>query len=184
MPPGVTVLRVAADAMTPEVRAGRDALFAAVFRGGADPRRVWAAPHEHWFLLRDGEMNGTMIGHVGVHRRVIAHAGRQFAVAGVAKVGLLPGERGGGLGSLLLRRVQDDLRAAGQDDLGLLVTSENRLGYYGRLGWQRVRGPVTYDYHGEPRIESFPVLLLPLRLDDAASALWLCEPIDLAGPFW
>lgn len=182
--PGLSVLHVATDALSPELRAGRDALFAATFRGGADPARYWAPPHDHYFLLRGEGADGQMIGHVGVHRREIAHAGRRFAVAGFAKVGLRPDERGGGLGSLLMRHVQNDLRAAGRDDLGLLVTGENRLGFYGRLGWRRVAGPVTYDYDSTPREETFPVLLLPLRLDDAALAAWLREPVDLAGSFW
>jgi len=176
----IVIVQATADALTPALRAKRDTFYAATFRGGNDPARYWAPPQKHYFLMR-GEQ---LIGHVGVYRREITHAGRRYAVAGIAKVGLIPTERGGGLGSRLMQYVQDDLRTQATDDLGLLVTGENRLGFYGRLGWQRVVGPVIYDYAGTPRTETFPVLLLGLRLTAAAHTAWQEEPIDLAGPFW
>jgi len=174
------IVQATADALTPALRAKRDTFYAATFRGGNDPARYWEPPQVHYFLMH-GEQ---LIGHVGVYRREIAHAGQRYAVAGIAKVGLIPTERGDGLGSRLMQYVQDDLRAQATDDLGLLVTGENRLGFYGRLGWQRVAGPVIYDYTGTPRIETSPVLLLGLRLTAAAHTAWQEEPIDLAGPFW
>lgn len=174
------IVQVTADALTPDLQAKRDALYAAIFRGGNDPARYWAPPQEHYFLTQGGEM----IGHVGVYRREIAHAGGQYAVAGIAKVGLIPAARGNGLGSRLMRHVQDTLRAQATDDLGLLVTGENRLGFYGRLGWTRVAGPVIYDYAGTPRVETFPVLLLNIHLTPPAHVAWQERPIDLGGSFW
>jgi GNAT superfamily N-acetyltransferase len=105
-------------------------------------------------------------------------------VAGIAKVGVVAALRGEGLGSRLLAFADDTLRAQGQDDLGLLVTSEDRLGYYHRLGWERISGPIFYEDRGETRAETFPVLLLPLRASRAALARWYDGPIDLAGPLW
>lgn len=165
---------------SPALRAERDRMFAATFRGGSQPGRVWAPAIDHFLLMR-GE---TVIGHVGVHRREIVVGGRSWAVAGIVKVGIVAALRGHGLGTRLLAFADDTLRAAGRDDLGLLVTSEDRLGYYGRLGWERINGPVYYDDRGETKAETFPVLLLPLRASKAALAPWYDGPIDLAGPFW
>jgi predicted N-acetyltransferase YhbS len=165
---------------SPALRAALDQMVAATFRGGNQPGRVWA-PATYHFLLMRGE---TVIGHVGVHRREIVVGGRSWAVAGIAKVGVAATLRGHGLGSRLLAFADDTLRAQGRDDLGLLVTSENRLGYYGRLGWERINGPVYYEDRGETKVETFPVLLLPLRASKTDLAPWYDGPIDLAGPLW
>ena len=84
----------------------------------------------------------------------------------------------------LLAFADDTLRAGGRDDLGLLVTSENRLGYYGRLGWERIPGPVSYEDRGETKVETSPILLLPLRASKTDLAPWYTGPVDLAGPLW
>ncbi len=165
---------------TPTLRAEVDRMVAATFRGGGQPGRVWAPATYHFLLMR----GVAVIGHVGVHRRDIVVGGRSWAVAGIAKVGVVAELRGHGLGTRLLAFADDMLRAGGRDDLGLLVTSENRLGYYGRLGWERIAGPVSYDDRGESKAETFPVLLLPLRASQADLAAWYGGPINLAGPLW
>ncbi len=165
---------------TPALRAELDRMVAATFRGGGQPGRVWAPATYHFLLMR-----GTaVIGHVGVHRREVVVGGRAWAVAGIAKVGVVAELRGHGLGTRLLAFADDTLRAGGRDDLGLLVTSENRLGYYGRLGWECIAGPVSYDDRSESKVETFPVLLLPLRASRADLAAWYGGPINLAGPLW
>lgn len=177
---GDRIIHLDAADFTPALRAELDRMFAATFRGGGEPGRVWA-PATYHFLLMRGE---TVIGHVGIHRRDVTVGGRSWAVAGIVKVGVVAALRGHGLGTRLLAFADDTLRAAGRDDLGLLVTSEDRLSYYGRLGWERINGPVYYEDRGETKAETFPVLLLPLRASKADLAPWYDSSIDLAGPFW
>ncbi len=165
---------------SPALRAEMDRMVAATFRDDSETGRVWA-PATYHFLLMRGE---TVIGHVGVHRRDIMVGNRSWAVAGIVKVGVVAELRGHGLGTRLLAFADDTLRAQGRDDLGLLVTSEDRLGYYGRLGWERIGGPVYYEEYGETKAETFPILLLPLRASKADLAPWYDGPIDLAGPLW
>ncbi|MGI8855399.1 MAG: GNAT family N-acetyltransferase [Thermomicrobiales bacterium] len=174
------IIHLDAADFTPTLRAELDRMVAATFRDGSQPGRVWA-PATYHFLLMRGE---TIIGHVGVHRRAVAVGGRSWAVAGIVKVGVVAALRGHGLGTCLLAFTDDTLRAQGRDDLGLLVTSEDRLGYYGRLGWERIAGPVYYEDRGETKAEIFPVLLLPLRATKPDLAPWYDGPIDLAGPLW
>jgi GNAT superfamily N-acetyltransferase len=174
------IIHLDAADFTPGVRAELDRMVAATFRGGSQPGRVWA-PASYHFLLMRGE---AVIGHVGIHRRAVAVGGRSWAVAGIVKVGVVAALRGPGLGSRLLAFADDTLRRQGRDDLGLLVTSEDRLGYYGRLGWERISGPVSYEDRGETKVETFPVLLLPLRASKADLNPWYDSPIDLAGPLW
>ncbi len=174
------IMHLGAADMTLALQAELDRMFAATFRGGGQPGRVWAPVMYHFLLMR----GATIIGHVGVHRRDVVVGGRLWAVAGIAKVGVVAELRGHGLGTRLLAFADDTLRAGGRDDLGLLVTSENRLGYYGRLGWERIGGPIYYEDRGETRAETFPVLLLPLRASKASLASWYDGPIALAGPLW
>ena len=141
------IIHLDATEFTPTLRAELDRMVAVTFRGGSQPGRVWAPPTDHFLLMR----GATIIGHVGVHRRDIVVGGRAWAVAGIAKVGVVAELRGQGLGSRLLAFADDTLRTGGRDDLGLLVTSENRLGYYDRLGWERIAGPVFYDDCGMAR---------------------------------
>ncbi len=174
------IVHGAADALSPDLRAAMARMMARTFRGGSTPGREWAAPTYH-FLLVDG---AEVIGHVGVHRRAIAVGGREWTVAGIALVGVVPQLRGQGRGSRLMAFAQETLRAQGRDDLGLLVTSADRLGYYGRLGWERIPGPVSYRDRGAMKVETTPVLLLPLRARRDALAAWFTGPVDVAGPFW
>jgi GNAT superfamily N-acetyltransferase len=178
--PEETIIHLPADDLTPALRAELDRLFAATFRVSALDDRFWA-PATYHFLLMRGE---TIIGHVGVYRRDIAVGGQSWAVAGIVKVGVAGELRGHGLGTRLLAFADDALRAEGRDDLGLLVTSENRLGYYGRLGWERIPGPVSYEDRGETKVETSPILLLPLRASKTDLAPWYTGPVDLAGPLW
>ena len=165
---------------SPVLRAALDRMVAATFRGGSQPGRVWAPATYHFLLMR----GAAVIGHVGVHRRDVKAGGRSWAVAGIVKVGIVAALRGHGLGTRLLAFADDTLRAQGRDDLGLLVTSEDRLGYYGRLGWERINGPVSYEDRGETKVETFPVLILPFNASKDALAPWYDGPIDLAGPLW
>jgi predicted N-acetyltransferase YhbS len=174
------IVHGSADALTPTLRAAMARMFARTFRGGGTLGREWAAPTYH-FLLMDG---AAVIGHIGVHRRTIVIGGREWAVAGIALVGVVPELRGQGRGSRLLASAQETLHAQGQDDLGLLVTSADRLGYYGRLGWEQIPGPVSYRDRGVTKIETTPVLLLPLRARRDDLAAWFTGPVDVAGPFW
>lgn len=174
------MIHLDAASFSPMLRAEMDRMVAATFGDGGQPGRVWAPAMYHFLLMR-GE---TVIGHIGVHRRDVTVGGRSWAVAGIVKVGIVADLRGHGLGTRLLAFADDTLRAQGRDDLGLLVTSEDRLDYYGRLGWERIAGPVYYDDHGETKAESSPVLLLSLRASKAELAPWYDGPIDLAGPLW
>lgn len=174
------IIHLDAAEMSSALRAAMERMFAATFRGGNQPGRVWA-PATYHFLLMRGE---TVIGHVGIHRREIAVGGRSWTVAGIVKVSIVAELRGHGLGTRLLAFADDTLRAEGRDDLGLLITSENRLGYYGRLGWERIPGPVSYEDRGETKVETFPVLLLPLRASEDDLLPWYTGPVDVAGPLW
>ena len=166
--------------LSPDVRAAMERMFARTFEGGDTPGREWAAPTDHFLLIEDG----GVIGHVGLHRRTITVGQRQWAVAGIAMVGVVPELRGQGRGSRLLAYAQETLRTQGADDLGLLVTSEDRLGYYGRLGWEQIPGPVSYRDRGKTMVETTPVLLLPLRARRDELAAWFAGPVDIMGPFW
>jgi GNAT superfamily N-acetyltransferase len=174
------IVHGAADTLAPELRAAMARMFARTFQGGGTPGREWASPTYHFLLLRDDDV----IGHIGVYRRAIAVGGRMWAVAGIALVGIVPALRGEGRGSRLLAFTQETLRSEGRDDLGLLVTSDNRLGYYGRLGWEQIPGPVSYRDRGATQVETTPVLLLPLRASRDELSAWFTGPVDVAGPFW
>lgn len=89
-----------------------------------------AARDPELFLVaeKDGNIIGSVMGGFDGRRGLIYH----LAVAA--------GERGSGLGGLLMDRVEDGLRGLGCRRVYLLVTNENirAMRFYERRGWQEM----------------------------------------------
>lgn len=85
-------------------------------------------------LALDGD---ELIAHAAVVDRVLEIAGRPWRTGYVEAVATLPARQGEGIGSAVMREVDELMRARYQ--LGALSTG--RHGFYERLGWERWRGP-------------------------------------------
>ena len=80
-----------------------------------------------------------VVAHASVVPRDLVVGDRSFAAGYVEAVATVPDEQGGGLGSRVMTEIARVLRE--RHTLGALSTSAH--GFYGRLGWERWRGP-TY----------------------------------------
>jgi aminoglycoside 2'-N-acetyltransferase I len=82
-------------------------------------------------------VDGVPVSHAAVVPRVLEIGGRRFRCGYVEGVATAPHRRGGGLGSLVMRRLGRLVRS--RFELGALSTSHPE--FYERLGWERWSGP-------------------------------------------
>ena len=101
-------------------------------------REVEPAP-PHWFGYQVAEQDGRVLGAAG-GGMTGEHTGELFVLY------LDPGERGRGLGTLLLDRVTEQVRQAGATEMWLSVTpgNERALPFYRARGFQPVETVRAY----------------------------------------
>lgn len=91
----------------------------------------------------------AVVAHASVVERTIEVAGRPYRAGYVESVGTAPPAQGEGHGSAVMAEAATIIR--GDFELGVLATGEH--GFYGRLGWERWRGP-TAVRHGDRLVPS------------------------------
>jgi aminoglycoside 2'-N-acetyltransferase I len=126
---------------------------------------------------------GDLVAHAAVVPRVLRVDGRAVRAGYVEAVATEPARQGTGLGSLVMTRAGELIRA--ETEIGALSTGAH--GFYQRLGWERWRGP-TYVLRGPDRVrtpdEDDGVMVLrhgPSALTDLGASL-ACE--GRAGDDW
>lgn len=132
------------------------------------------------FIVLDGD---EVVAHAAVVPRVLHVGERSFRVGYVEGVGTAPARRGEGLGSLAMRQATSFIR--GNFEMGGLGT--DRFTFYGRLGWERWRGP-TYVRSGSevvrtPEEDGYVMVLRfgPSRAADITAPI-SCE--ERSGDDW
>ena len=117
------------------------ALMHAAFRNEPEDERFTDDDWQHGLggihlLVRDG---GDVIAHASIVPRTIHVGGTHFATGYVEAVAVRPDRQGQGLGSLLMRDVDAEIRRS--YEFGVLGTG--RRAFYTRLGWQVWLGPTN-----------------------------------------
>jgi hypothetical protein len=159
------------DALAPAERSAVEAWTEVVF----GPQPYVIAPVEWRVLLW---LDGQLVSHVGLVRRVVQVGGAPVDVGGVGYVGTLAERRRGGLASRTMGRAHALMDELGVD-FGLLVTSQRTAPFYQSLGWGIVPGPLTFDQPAGPLTWPGVAMALPVRRRD-----WPGGPIDLRGLLW
>jgi aminoglycoside 2'-N-acetyltransferase I len=113
------------------------ALLLDAFAGDFSPED-WEHTLGGWHVLVGAEA------HAAVVARTIEVGGRPVRAGYVEGVATAPARQGHGLGTRVMRRVGELVRE--RFDLGVLSTDSPD--FYGRLGWERWRGP-SYVRHGD-----------------------------------
>jgi aminoglycoside 2'-N-acetyltransferase I len=116
------------------VRAVVDAAFEEYGRGDFTEDDWEHALGGRHFLL---ELGDAIVGHAAVVERWLEIGGHRLRTGYVEAVAIEPGRQRRGLGTILMRDVNDVVRA--DFELGALGTG--RHAFYERLGWQTWRGP-------------------------------------------
>ena len=89
-------------------------------------------------LVWDGEQ---LVGHAAVVQRRVLHDGRALRTGYVEAVGVRADRRRRGHGEALMRAMARIIRGA--YELGALGATDEAVGLYARLGWQRWQGPTS-----------------------------------------
>jgi hypothetical protein len=168
--PGVDVRRE--DALTAteadEIARWTDVVFG--------PQPYVIAPMEWRILLR---LDGQLVSHVGVMRRVIQVGDTTALVGGIGWVGTLPGWCSRGLAALAMRRATDLIRDELKADFGFLLCHAETVGFYHKLGWTEVAAQIVFDQPGG-RID-WPHTAM---VWECGSRAWPAGAIDLRGMLW
>ena len=151
--------------LSPTERAEVDALFAAAFADGVDDL-AWAT--SEWYVLVRN-LDGVLTSMIEILERTVTVDGQPVRVGGIGGVGTHPDYRRRGHSTAALRVAADFLRENLAVPFGLLVTGEEEIPFYGRLGW-RVASPAP-SRSTSPAIES----------SSAMASTWCCPSAPTPG---
>ena len=85
--------------------------------------------------------DGQLVGHASVIQRRLLHRGRALRAGYVEGVGVRPDLQGRGIGSALMRAIENVIAAA--YDIGALGATDEALQFYEHRGWRRWQGPTS-----------------------------------------
>ncbi len=153
-----------------------DAWVAQIFADDAN-NLVWS--NSDWYVLV--KLDGQMASHVGIVERTGTVNGLPVKLGGIGGVATRLDLRRHGYAGAALRTAAEFMRDELKVEFGLLVCSDQRMPYYGKLGWQLVEGPLMFD---QPKGKSTfdartKIMVLPCNKHD-----WPPGVIDLCGPPW
>jgi len=171
--PGIRLRQLGTDQLTPaDIGALRDLLWAAFAEdehggfGEDDWRHALGGIH---FVL---EVDAQIASHAAVVERELHVAGRALRTGYVEAVATVPALQGQGLGTLVMREVNDYVAA--KFELGALATGSQA--FYERLGWRTWRGrSYVRTEHGEQRTSDEDGYILVLLTPSS-------PPLDLESP--
>jgi len=163
---------LAVDHLPPELKARLAAIYQREFAG----ELLKYAPAD-WYVV--GLLDGELVGHAGVVKRVISVGGRTLEVGGITGVVTEPGYRRRGVASSLIAHGLTFLRDEHQIRLALLTCSRGLGPLYEKLGWRVVQGPTVYAQPDGPRTCSGLTMVM-----ESDSLSWPDGPIDLSGLPW
>jgi len=153
-----------------------DAWVAQVFADEVDDL-VWS--DEDWYVLV--KLDGQVVGHVGIVERTGTVNGQPVRLGGIGGVATSPEYRRQGFARSTMETAATFMRDELRVEFGLLICGNKMRSYYGKLGWQPVEGPLTFD---QPKgkitfDDSTKIMILPCNKHD-----WPQGVIDLCGPPW
>jgi aminoglycoside 2'-N-acetyltransferase I len=136
--PTIQVART--DDLPRETLAEIRALMLAAFTGGFTDDD-WDHALGGWHVVARDDIGNTdeaaVVAHAAVVERTLGVGERLVRTGYVEGVATAPGRHGGGLGSAVMQRINQLVRA--DYEFGALATG--RHSFYERLGWERWRGP-------------------------------------------
>jgi aminoglycoside 2'-N-acetyltransferase I len=150
-----------------------DEAFAAVDRLGSFTAEDMAHALRGVHAL--GVEDGEIVAHGSVVARELHVAGRPLRTGYLEGVAVLPERQGSGLGTVVVRALNDEVRA--RFELGALDTGT--FPFYEGLGWERWRGPTfVRSAEGEVRTPDEDGFVMVLRTPGTPEDLDLDAPIS------
>lgn len=143
-----------------------------------DTEQEWCEPD--WQIsVWEGE---TWVSGVQLFDQVVRVGDKPVRVGGIGSVMTRPDRRRHGYAALAMKAAVDYMRGEVGVPFGLLVCSDERLAYYGRLGWQQIRVSAVYtQYTEERRIGPDTRLMIYQCREDRT---WPDGDVDFCSPMW
>ncbi len=116
-------------------------LLEACFPDGGHNGRTYFKQMPHYrLLLRQGDV---LIGHIALDYRVMALGGKPLKVMGLIDVAVLPAHQGKGLGTQMLKQV-DDLMEPYLDNIDFMYLVSEKHKFYENCGYQLIKQQVKW----------------------------------------
>lgn len=136
---------------------------------------TWAEPD--WAYL--GYQGEKLVVFHNVILRSVSIDGAATRIAGLNNMITLPGCRGQGFASRLLRETQPEWFDRHGAQRGMLLCADELVPFYARLGWRRVDVPVRYEQPSGALVWAASCMVL-----DAAEAAMPRQEVKLCGLPW
>jgi nodulation protein A len=182
-PDGIDVRLVAEADLTPEDDLAIRELLMASFprdREQFERRSWWGSPPDHRLLL---SVDGRLVGHLDIERRVIEVGSTDVLVAGIGEVAVHPDVQRRGLGRRLIEELLRTLLTEVPVSFGYLTTGPADAAFYTAVGLTRIDATVRYRDPDTGAWEVIDPLSFVLPAGAPLSA-WPPGPIDLRGTPW
>jgi predicted acetyltransferase len=163
------------DQLSHRGREQSQALLTTVF--GEDQDTVWA--EGDWLVLVH-TAEGILASMVEILERTVTVDRRPVRTGGISSVGTLSEYRRRGYSTAALQVAAEFMRDTLGVSFALLVTGDEEIPFYQRLGWQVFAGPVSFDQpDGRILTHDGVNMVLPLSSDT-----WPSGPVHLCGLPW
>jgi GNAT superfamily N-acetyltransferase len=136
---------------------------------------IWAAPDYY----ATTEVEGELVGRLGIFNREIEVAGMRIWVGGIGGVITKPEWRLRGIAGNLLTRAAEFMRSELGVEFALLLCRREVTPVYAKLGWKRVDGPTVFMQPSG--MTAYPRDTMVLRFGKRE---WPVGTIDLLGLPW
>ena len=135
----------------------------------------WAPPDWAVMVWEDEEM----VSNVHIVVRTVKVGLEMVKLGGIGNIATKVEWRQRGYASAALKVAQDFLHDPLQVDFGLMISTEERVPHYNKIGWNVVGHSLTIDQPDGKAKLNIPVMVLPVRRQD-----WPAGEIDLCGRPW
>ena len=135
----------------------------------------WAQPDWAVMVWEDDEL----VSNVHIVERTAEVGGANLRLGGIGNIATKVEWRKRGCATTALKVAQDFLLDPLKVDFGLMVSIEELVPRYKKLGWTRVADYLAIDQPGGKKRLDYPVLILPVSKEN-----WPKGEIDLCGLPW
>lgn len=145
------------------------------------PNVVYTTPDLDECLLL--YLDGKLIGHIGINKRIINHKNKTYIVGGIGDVAIDSQYRSQGFGNKLMKEVNKVLKEENYD-LGVLFCHPKLDNFYSSCDWvSKNNGKIFATVNGilEDQRRTF---LLPIKLTREEFEVWENEDIDIGDGSW
>ncbi len=128
-------------------------------------------------------LDNRFIGHVGITKRIVDHKSREYLVGGIGDVAIDKKLQGKGLGKILMKEVEKQLRLDNYD-LGVLFCHPDLDKFYASCGWKKKETGKIWAIRKGVKEDQRRTFILPLKMNIEEINVWNTDEIEIGVGSW